>query len=184
MPMACPTGAPVRLARSRSAWWPDSWRTSQPMVRCVCTTPLGSAVVPEVYPISAAPSGSTAQGAGDRVGRAQVVEADPVVAGGLPHHDHVLEVREPVTDGGELGQVVALAHGGHDDQRPGPTLAQDEADLLGPVEVDDGDKGDAEHGAGIEGDGGLDPVGQLEGHHVARSEAERSRPPATRSASS
>ena len=60
--MAWPTGAPVRLARSRKAWLPASWRTSQPIVRCVCTTPLGSAVVPDVYAISAAPSGSTATG--------------------------------------------------------------------------------------------------------------------------
>ena len=48
MPMAWPTGAPTRLGRSRMDWWSESCRTSQPSVRCVCTTPLGSAVVPEV----------------------------------------------------------------------------------------------------------------------------------------
>ena len=48
MPMAWPTGAPTRPGLSRSDWCSESWRTSQPSVRCVCTTPLGSAVVPDV----------------------------------------------------------------------------------------------------------------------------------------
>ncbi len=78
---------------------------------------------------------------------------------------------QPVADGGQVGQVVALADARHDDEGPGPALAQDEADLLGPVEVDDRHQGDAEHGAGVEGDGRLDPVGQLEGDHVARARA-------------
>ena len=48
MPMAWPTGAPVRLGGPSSSARPDSWRTSKPMVRWEWTTPLGSAVVPEV----------------------------------------------------------------------------------------------------------------------------------------
>ena len=48
MPMAWPTGAPVRVWRPPAARMAPSWRTSAPMVRWEWMTPLGSAVVPEV----------------------------------------------------------------------------------------------------------------------------------------
>ena len=92
--------------------------------------------------------------------------------GRAPDHDHVLEVAEAVANGAQLGQIVPRADARHDDERPGLALAQDEPDFLGAVEVDDGDQRHAQHGAGVEGDGRLDPVGKLEGHHVARTEAE------------
>ena len=47
MPMACPTGAPTSSG-GLPVCIAASWRVSKPMVRCECTTPLGSAVVPDV----------------------------------------------------------------------------------------------------------------------------------------
>ena len=71
----------------------------------------------------------------DGLGGAQVVERDEAfaVSGVLPHaDDHTLQVRQPVTDRRQLRQEVALSDAGHDDEHPGPALAEDEADLLGP----------------------------------------------------
>jgi hypothetical protein len=48
IPMPCPTGAPTIEGGAFVGWADDSWRTSKPIVRWVCTTPFGSDVVPEV----------------------------------------------------------------------------------------------------------------------------------------
>ena len=84
----------------------------------------------------------------------------------------MLQVAQAVANGAQLGQIVPRADVRHDDERPGLALTQDEPDFLGAVEVDDGDQRHAQHGAGVERDGCLDPVGKLEGHHVTRSETE------------
>ena len=111
----------------------------------------------------------------DRLGAAQLVEGDqPEVSSrrGVAHHDLVLQVRQAVADGRQVGQVVAPAVARHDDQGAGPALAQDEAQLLGAVEVHDRDERHPEHGAGVERDRRLHPVGQLEGDDVTGTEAE------------
>ena len=59
-------------------------------------------------------------------------------------------------------------NGGRGDQHPHPGPAEDVADLLRSVEVDDGDHHRPEEGGGVEGDRRLHPVGQLERHRVAR----------------
>ena len=128
--------------------------------------------------MTAAPSGSTC--AGPLMGSAprrssKRTYPDPVVVDVADHHD-LLQAVQPVAHRRQVGQVVALADARHDDQRPGPALAEDEADLLGAVEVHDRHQRHAEHGAGVEGDGRLDPVGQLEGDDVARTEPEGAQP--------
>ena len=125
--------------------------------------------------MTAAPSGSTCAGPGIGSAVAQVVEADVPrrVVGEVAHHHDVLEVLQPVAHRSQVGQVVALADARHDHQRPGAALAEDEAQLLGTVEVHDRHQRHPEHGAGVERDGGVDPIGQLEGDDVARSEPER-----------
>ena len=128
--------------------------------------------------MSAGPSGSTATGPVDLLCPAQVAEREvargaAVVPLGVAHDDHVLEVGQAVAHGRQVGQVVTLPDARHRDQRPRPALPQDETDLLGSVEVHDGDEGDPEHGAGVEGDGGLHPIGQLEGDDIPRAEPER-----------
>ena len=125
----------------------------------------------------------------DGLGRsAEVGEAVVVRVRRCRPDDHVLEIVQPVADGGQLSQVVPLADRGHDDEGAGPALAQDEADFLGAVEVHDGHQRHAEHGTGVEGDRRLNPVGELEEHDVARSDAEgpqthrpRATPPGRRS---
>ena len=62
MPMPCPTGAPTRAGRPPLAWMAPSCLISNPMVRCECTTPFGSAVVPDVYAMRAGADGSVATG--------------------------------------------------------------------------------------------------------------------------
>ena len=125
--------------------------------------------------MTAAPSGSTCAGPLIGSARAQVFESDvPRRVVGQVAHDHdVLEAVQPVAHRGQVGQVVALADVRDDHQRPGAALAEDEAQLLGTVEVHDRHQRHPEHGAGVEGDGRVDPVGQLEGHDVARTEPER-----------
>ena len=59
MPIPWPTGAPVSGGMPPPACIAPSWRISKPIVRCVCTTPFGSAVVPDVYATSASADGST-----------------------------------------------------------------------------------------------------------------------------
>ncbi len=118
-------------------------------------------------------------GALDRIRPQQLVEGDQpglerglAVVLGIADDDHVLQVAQPVANRRQLGQVVALAEAGHDDERPGPALPQDEAHFLRPVEVHDRHQGHAEHGAGVERDRGLHPVGQLEGDDVTRNQPE------------
>ena len=62
MPMACPTGAPTSSG-GLPVCMAANWRISKPMVRWECTTPLGSAVVPDVYATRAGEDGSTTAGA-------------------------------------------------------------------------------------------------------------------------
>ena len=123
----------------------------------------------------AGPSGSTATGPSIfSAPRRSPNERSPAARpSASADDDHVLEVGQAVAHGRQIRQVVTLPDARHHDQCPRPALAQDETDLLGPVEVHDGDEGDPEHGAGVEGDGGLHPVGQLEGDDVARAEPER-----------
>ncbi len=59
---------------------------------------------------------------------------------------------------------------GGDDQI-GRGHPEDVLDLFGPVGVDDRHHDGAQVGGGPEGDAGLDPVGQLHHHDVARTEA-------------
>ena len=90
---------------------------------------------------------------------------------GRPRRRPLLELGQAVPDRRQLGQEVALAVRGHDDEGARSALAQDEPDLLGSVEVHDRHDRHAEDGAGVERDGGLHPVRQLEGDDVARAEA-------------
>ncbi len=62
-----------------------------------------------------------------------------------------------------------MPEGGRRDEGPHPGATQDVPHLLRTVEVDDGHHRRPQQGGGVEGDGGLRPVGQLERHRVARS---------------
>ena len=62
MPMPWPTGAPTIAGGAFVGCADESWRTSKPIVRCVCTTPFGSDVVPDVYAMSAGLAASTGAG--------------------------------------------------------------------------------------------------------------------------
>ncbi len=62
MPMKWPTGAPVIWGGPPFGNMWSSWRVSNPIVRCECTTPLGSRVVPDVKAMTAGASGSTGSG--------------------------------------------------------------------------------------------------------------------------
>ena len=86
---------------------------------------------------------------------------------GGAHHRHGVDAVEGVPHPLEAGQVVGAAEGGRGDQHPHPGPPQDVPDLLGAVEVDDGDDHRPEEGGGVEGDRRLHPVGELEGHRVA-----------------
>ena len=80
MPMKWPTGAPVICGGPPPGKRSSSWRVSQPMVRCECTTPFGSRVVPDVNATSAGASGSTV--AGSRTGSASSVASNGIAAAG------------------------------------------------------------------------------------------------------
>src|SRR5207244_12913078 len=65
MPMPWPTGAPVSVPALSLAFGgctDPSWRISNPIVRWVWMTPLGSDVVPDVYATSAGTGGCAATG--------------------------------------------------------------------------------------------------------------------------
>src|SRR4029450_5523877 len=140
MPMKWPTGAPVIVGGPAVGNMRASWRVSQPIVRCEWTTPLGSRVVPEVNPMRAGASGSTADGpaTGSAPGRAGDGGGGVGGCGG-----GVSATRQP--SGGRVaaedlvphGEVLAVAEpvGGHD--QVGLGGPHDVLDLLGPVEVDD-----------------------------------------------
>ena len=175
MPMAWPTGAPTRLGRSRDGLVVGQLAdlAAQGAVRVHDALGVGRRARGVADDRRAV--GVDVRRAVDRLRAAQVVEAHVPgrVAGDVAHHHDVLEALQAVAHRGQVGQVVALPDTRHDDERPGAALAEDEAELLGPVEVHDRHQRHAEHAAGVEGDGRVDPVGQLEGHHVARPEPER-----------
>ena len=104
-------------------------------------------------------------------GRLQLVEVEEPAGQWScgPDDRHRLDPVEGVAHAPQPVEVVGLPERGRGDEGPHPGATQDVAHLLRPVEVDDGDHGRTQQGRGVEGDGGLRPVGQLERHRVTRS---------------
>ena len=85
--------------------------------------------------------------------------------------DDRLEVGETCDRGLEIGQVVLPAEPVGRDEGAGSALPQDVTDLLGPVDVHDGDHHDAQWEKPVEAGDRLGPVGQLEGDDIACDDA-------------
>ena len=171
MPPAWPRGAPTREERSARppeprmvVWWPISAMS----VTSLWMTPLGSAVVPEVYAITTGWRGSPHDGVASGGASSSAVKFS-VPCGKRPvaDHDDRLEPGEVVTDLFERGEVVGAPEtvGGHEEPDIAPP--QDVGHLLGAVGVHDRHDHRPEIGDGVEHDGGFDPVGELEGDDVA-----------------
>ena len=104
--------------------------------------------------------------AGHRLGFGQLLEPVPLrrrragrAGGGAgTDHEHLLEAsaRWPPRPGWPGSRIPPKRDG--DDQGAHPGLAQDVAQLLGAVDVHDGDDHRAQQGAGVEGDRALHPV--------------------------
>ena len=127
-------------------------------------TPLGSRVVPEVNAISAGIGGVGGDGARHRLVGEQVVESS------APTRADDRHVRAQIG----LKRHPAELLGGDEHLRPG--RGQDVADLLAAVEVHDRHDHRAEECRRPERRGGLHPVRQLDGDHVARPDAARAQP--------
>ena len=80
MPMKWPTGVPVIWGGPPTGYIQSSWCVSHRIVRCECTTPFGSRVVPEVNAMIAGDAGSTA--AWSVSGSVSSVAANGSAAGG------------------------------------------------------------------------------------------------------
>ncbi len=93
-------------------------------------------------------------------------------AAGADHRHHV-DVGQVGGEAVEPGQEVDRAEGVDGDEGPDRRASQDVRHLLGAVEVDDRHHRGADHGHRVEGDRGLEAVGELEGHRVAGADASR-----------
>ena len=175
-------GMSVR-SRGVSACMRARLRTSAVRVLCVCRTPLGSAVVPEVYISISNASASTASTTRSAVcgARSHGVSRNAAKAriGGGASPRATSTSRRAGSCGAQRGDqrgVVAAAEAAGNDQHRRARLAQDEAQLAlaehRQHRVDDG----ADARRGEEDDRRLPPIGQLVGDDVARADAERKQP--------
>ena len=143
------------------------------IVRCTCTTPFGSAVVPLVYAMSAGAIGSTATGASIAPCSSRSVNANVPAARAVADDRDPLEVVDVALgpDRVEVGEEVLVAEpvGGHERLHPG--APEDVADLLGAVEVHDRHDDRAEVRDRVERGRRLDPVRELERDRVAGPDA-------------
>ena len=193
IPMPCPTGAPVIVggrfgtfasSSTASGWMPPSWRISAPIVRCACTTPFGSHVVPDVYATSAGALGSTVH---DR--RRAVRRRRDRRTRMSPAADR--RRRRPRPTRGRADRRASssrLARKSCAPKRSAVTsaftrVAQDVADLLRAVEVHDRHDDRAEVRDRVERRGRLEPVRKLERDRVAGLHAARPQPGRDRRAS-
>ena len=131
-------------------------------VWCVCTTPFGSAVVPEVHSTTAGSSTPTATaGAGRALARCTVA-----------HRDHDTVVARVVQQRPVVGSSELVRYRDH--VRAG--LAEDEADLVGPQARGDRARDRAAAPDRPPEHHGLPPVRQLPRDDIARPDAQAPQP--------
>ena len=174
MPVAWVTGEPIRFG-DPGVIHERMCTNSASSVRWLCITPFGSLVVPEVYASTHTASGS--RGA-DRRGRFGCVDDVPRDAPHPPRgagasrradDDVHLQIRQlagrrAVDDVEVVDVAVAVGR----DVRARAALAEDEAHLLGPVDVHDRHEHVAAHREAVERDDRFAPVRQLERDDVTR----------------
>ena len=119
---------------------------------------------------------------GDEVGEREIARVGRIARSIADDRDP-FEVGKRVAHAREIGEEVLMAEavGGH--QRLHARLAQDVADLLRAVEVDDRHHDRSEIRDRVEGRGRFEPVRELERDRVAGPDAAPRRPAATRRAS-
>ena len=138
-------------------------------------TPLGSRVVPDVNPTTAGASGST--GSGPSMWSSPSAESNGSAPAGRsrpsPTTSQVGGRSSSETSAAWVARCSSGPNGGCGHENFRLHRAEDVADLLLAVEVDDGHDDGTEVGGRPERDAGLQPVRELEHEHVARPDAPR-----------